>query len=171
MPERKKRHGMSGTKLYRTYTHMHQRCENPNGPSYHKYGGKGVRCDWTSFEDFRKDMEAEYEKHVAEHGEANTSIDRIDSRGNYNKKNCRWATYEVQNTNRRNTLQITVDGITKPLTVWCAERGLNWATIQSRIFRYGWDAKRAIETPTGSRGGAVGIWSPSQVKRRNRNRV
>lgn len=71
---------------------MWQRCTNVLNDNYKRYGAKGISvCErWRSFEAFFADMG---ERPIA------ASLDRIDSKGNYEPSNCRWATREQQNTN------------------------------------------------------------------------
>jgi hypothetical protein len=73
---------------------MFARCTNPNHKKYDNYGGRGIKiCDrWKEFTNFLNDL-----------GERppGTTLDRIDSNGNYEPGNCRWATQEQQVANRR----------------------------------------------------------------------
>jgi hypothetical protein len=88
-------HGMYGTRTYRTWNMMKQRCTNPGNTSYKSYGGRGIKiCDkWlTSFEDFHKDMGDRPE---------GMSLDRVDNNGGYCKENCKWSTPKEQASNRR----------------------------------------------------------------------
>jgi len=87
-------HGMSKSRTYTTWRKMKARCLNKNANGYEDYGGIGIKvCNrWiNSFEDFLSDMGERPEKH---------SIDRIDGRKGYFKKNCRWATQSEQNLNK-----------------------------------------------------------------------
>lgn len=65
---------------------MRSRCTYPYVPEFKYYGGKGITvCDrWQSFESFLADM--------GPHPGKGFSIDRLDSSGNYEPANCRWAT-------------------------------------------------------------------------------
>jgi hypothetical protein len=83
--------------LYRVWAAMIQRCHNPANKGYRCYGARGITvCDrWRgSFAAFAADM-----------GERprGTSIDRMDNSRGYEPGNCRWATAEQQNRNRRDT--------------------------------------------------------------------
>lgn len=74
------RNGMR-TRTYRIWTGMIARCKYPNRKEYRWYGGKGIKvCDrWMKFENFLNDM-GEIPKGM--------TIDRINSDGNYEPKNC-----------------------------------------------------------------------------------
>lgn len=71
---------------------MKTRCGNPNSVSYPYYGGRGISiCDrWLGedgFSTFLADMGPRPE---------GTTLDRIDTDGNYEPDNCRWATSKQQ---------------------------------------------------------------------------
>jgi hypothetical protein len=101
--DRFNKHGMKDSRFYHLWASMKQRTTDVNHASYGSYGGAGITLDpsWFDFRNFRDDMYASYLEHVAEYGERNTTIDRKDNTKGYSKDNCRWATYSVQNLNRR----------------------------------------------------------------------
>ena len=97
---------------------MKSRCNNPNNNQYSDYGGRGIRvCErWSTFENFLADMG---ERPTPKH-----SIDRIDVNGDYCPENCRWATKEEQNNNKRNCILVTYNGKTQNFKQWCKELNL-----------------------------------------------
>ncbi|HUW18251.1 MAG TPA: hypothetical protein VMW16_03030 [Sedimentisphaerales bacterium] len=99
----KKTHGFSGTRFYRIWKGMRNRCYNKNEPAYPKYGGRGIYITerWHEFENFKHDMYDSYLLNSKRVGEKNISIDRKDNDGNYCPENCRWVTVKIQNSNRR----------------------------------------------------------------------
>jgi hypothetical protein len=79
---------------YRSWMAMMRRCFNPNFVHYSRYGGLGITvCErWRDFRNFLADMGQRPE---------GKSLDRINSDGNYEPGNCRWATALEQRHNRR----------------------------------------------------------------------
>jgi hypothetical protein len=89
-------------KFYTAWINMLSRCNNPKNLGYKNYGGRGIKCLWGLYEDFKKDMWKSFLRHCKGYGGRNTSLDRINNDGNYHKGNCRWATKKQQQLNRRN---------------------------------------------------------------------
>lgn len=94
---------------YAAWKAANDRCYRPSVNGYKGYGGRGITvCEsWRSSPlNFLADMGEKPEpKHLY-------SLDRIDVNGNYEPANCRWATAETQNANRRpyGTLPTFSDG-------------------------------------------------------------
>lgn len=134
------KHSMKGTPEYWAWQHMKSRCYNPNNRSFNEYGGKGITvCEsWLSdFSAFYADMGF---KPTSKH-----SIDRIDGKKNYNKRNCRWATKEEQSQNRPEfVIPLTYQGRTQTLAEWSREIGIFPQTLYNR-HNSGWSVERILE--------------------------
>jgi hypothetical protein len=105
---RKPRHGMDGTRLYKTHENMKRRCLVPNCKNYKDYGGRGIKvCDeWIVFDSFMNWA-------LTNGYKDDLFIDRIDTNGNYEPSNCRFVTRKENNNNRRDNYKITFNGTTK----------------------------------------------------------
>jgi hypothetical protein len=136
-----KKHGMFGTRLYQIWADMKRRCENKNFEQYHYYGGRGIKvCDewnsflvfqqWANLNGYRDDL----------------TLDRIDPDGDYYPDNCRWATWEEQENNRRNNHLLTYNGKTQTISQWARETNIPKNTLLARINYLNWDIEKALTT-------------------------
>ena len=136
------RHYCSDTRLYETWCNMKARCTNPKNTAYHNYGGKGISIckDWEfSFVNFKEwAMNNGYTDEL--------TIDRINSKGNYEPSNCRWANRKTQGNNTSRNHIITYNGITKTMSEWSDELDISYTVLRRRI-NDGWTIKESIETP------------------------
>lgn len=136
----KYKHGHVGTgdksPTYNTWLTMKQRCLNSKDPRYSDYGGRGIIicAAWLDFSNFLRDMGVR---------PAKTSIDRINTNGNYEPGNCRWATRKEQQRNMRSSRMIEFRGVTKSLSAWAEELGIHKGALQARINR-DWPIERAM---------------------------
>jgi hypothetical protein len=129
-------HGQSKTRLYKVWAEMIQRCENQCATKFPMYGGRGIKvCErWHKWEAFFDDMYDGYASGL--------SIDRIDVNGDYCKENCRWVTPIEQAQNRRNTIFVEGECLSK----YCRERGISDRTVRARLYS-GWPIEKAVSVP------------------------
>lgn len=87
--------GYGTTPEYRAWHSMKARCLTETCAQYVDYGGRGITiCErWLQYENFLAD--------IGRKPSPRHSLDRIDNDGPYDKRNCRWATPQQQNINRR----------------------------------------------------------------------
>lgn len=134
-------HGMSGTRMFKIWSHMIERCTCKTHKQYEHYGGRGITvCDeWKKFENFHE--------WATENGyKESLTIDRIDNDGNYKPSNCRWADNFTQQNNQRRTTRVEVNGVTMTLSEWALETGIKKTTLESRYYK-GVRGSKFIEAP------------------------
>lgn len=128
---KKAKHGMYNTRIYKTYNAMKERCYNEKCSSYYLYGKRGISiCDeWLGEKGF-----VNFYNWATQNGyKDNLTIDRIDSNGNYEPLNCRWADYKTQSNNTRRNHYITHNGKTQTMAQWANELGISYQALNSRI--------------------------------------
>ena len=123
-------HGLSKSREYCTWSSMIERCINPRNASFKAYGGRGIRVcmEWQrSF--------AAFYQHIGPKPTAKHSIDRIDTNGNYEPGNVRWATREDQDATKRGNRYVEAFGLRKTIAGWSRIVGLSPVTISERLRR------------------------------------
>lgn len=138
-------HGRSYTPLYHLYKGIKERCYRPTDDNKRKnYYERGIRiCDeWLN--DYLKFEEWAYSNGY----ERGLTIDRIDNSKGYSPDNCRWITKSKQAENRRSNVYITINNETHTMAEWCRINNINRSAVCKRIEKYGWDAVKAVTTPT-----------------------
>lgn len=133
-------HGMRWTPEYKAWQLIKNRCNNPKSRDYQFYGGRGIRLNDTWLNSFE-----EFYAHLGPRPTAQHSVDRINTNGNYEPGNVRWATSKEQNRNRRNTLVITVGERTIPLAQAAEEAGLPYGLVRRRVRRDGFSPEKALQ--------------------------
>ena len=146
--EKHSRHGcsismkQSNPEVYSNYTiwqGMKRRCYLKTARSYPDYGGRGIKvCDrWLeSFDNFVEDMGF---RPTSKH-----EIDRINTNGDYEPGNCRWATKKENARNKRNTVMLTIDGNKKSMAEWSEISGESYDNIKNRVNNLGWSHEDAV---------------------------
>jgi len=130
---------------YRVWRAMRERCMCKTNKRFKDYGGRGITvCErWLGKNGFRRfysDMGPKPPGYT---------IDRIDNSGGYSPENCRWATWEENQNNRRDTIHITLGERTMPLRIWAKELGIPPRALWTRIRVLGWSIEDALNTPVG----------------------
>lgn len=140
--------------LHKIWSHLRQRCQNPNDAAYASYGGRGITvCErWQKFENFYADM--------GDRPKGKT-LDRIDNSKGYSPENCRWATAKEQGRNKRNNVKFSYAGKELTLAEWGEITGVAYKTLHRRIRVYGWSIEKALTTPKLLNGGQ---FKPKELK-------
>lgn len=95
-------HGDKTKKLYRIWSALKTRCNNPNHCKYHRYGGRGIVYDpaWETYIEFKKQMKVKWIQAKRKYGKNCLSIERLNPNGNYCYDNCTFIPMADQAKNR-----------------------------------------------------------------------
>lgn len=118
--------GGKKTREYAAWDNMKRRCLNPQHPEYFRYGGRGISFaeSLTTFEGFLSELGT---------CPPGGTLDRIDTNGDYEPGNVRWASRKQQARNMRSNHLLTSDGRTQCISAWAEELGISKYTIWTRI--------------------------------------
>lgn len=136
-------HGMKGTRLYRSYYGMIDRCYNAKDERHiRSYRDKGIKvCD-----EWLQDNKTFFDWALANGYDDTLTLDRIDNDKGYSPDNCRWASIFEQN--RSCSIKVKYNGKLQSITEWIKELNLSISrqTIRNRLIDYGWDVDDAFYT-------------------------
>lgn len=106
--EKNRSHGLTGSRLFRIFSGIKQRCLNRNDKAFSSYGGRGVSVckEWLGNEGFKHFYDWAMENGYSD----DLSIDRINNDGPYAPWNCRWVDKRTQQNNRRSNIVIELHG-------------------------------------------------------------
>ena len=138
--KRFKKHGGRNSKLYRNWSNMKDRCNNPDCKAYRDYGGRGIKVceEWT--DDF-----SAFQKWALANGyKEGLTIDRKDNNKGYSPDNCRWTDRKIQGNNKRNCRYITYKGQRKTVAEWSEITGIPHETLLYRL-NHGWETERILK--------------------------
>lgn len=132
-------HGLAGTRVYKSWDQMKQRCENPSCEHYSKYGGRGITiCQFIRLSPIN------IVNTIGDRPKGLT-IDRIDNNGHYSCGAChqcrqnkwplniRWANWDQQAENRRSSRYHTFNGVTKVGAEWARFLNMTPTAFYKRI--------------------------------------
>ena len=130
--ESHKTHGMKGTSIHNTWSHIKARCFNPNSKHYKDYGGRGI----TMFPEWIDNFQAfyDYVSKLEHYGEDGYTLDRINNDGNYEPDNLRWADKKTQGRNTRRNIYVEYQGVMMCLKDAAELSGINYDTLLARYY-------------------------------------
>lgn len=86
-------------RLQNTYYSMRTRCTDVRRKNYHRYGGRGIKCNFKSFQEF-VDYVVNILKITTLKQIKGLQVDRIDNDGHYEPGNIRWVTPKENISNK-----------------------------------------------------------------------
>jgi len=120
------------------YSSIIGRCNNPKNPNYKHYGGRGIKCLFTSCKHFREWVLV----NLPHPTYRRITIDRINNDGHYEPGNLKLATQAEQQLNKRTTVWIDFRGQRILMFDFDSPYGQSWT---SRLVARGLTGEEIIE--------------------------
>jgi len=127
--------------LRRIWNNINARCNKKSDIQYHRYGGRGIKVEWSCYDNFRKDMLSCFVESIKN---GKSTIERIDNNKSYSKDNCKFADMIEQSNNRRDNVVIEWNGKKQTIAQWAKEYGIRYKTLWKRVQSYKWSLERAL---------------------------
>lgn len=137
------KHGMTNTRLYKTWQDMKSRCFRRANKDYMLYGGRGI----TVCKEWLHDFQTFHDWAIVNGYENPLEIDRINTNGNYEPSNCRFATRKEQTNNTRSNRFLSYNGEVHTMSEWCDKLGFSYTVVRSRLNQCHWSVEKALSTP------------------------
>lgn len=124
-------------KLHSVWTQMVARCFSPHHRHYKNYGARGINVcsEWSqSWDSFAKWA-------IVDQGYkpgAGLTLDRIDNDKDYGPDNCRFVSMQENCWNKRTSVMVEVNGVTKCIAAWAEDLGLKYHCLYARHKRGTW---------------------------------
>ena len=143
-----RKHGMTNSILYSKYCGMKLRCYNRKYKYFDRYGGRGISvCDeWLGEHGFENFCKWAYENGYDESKTTyQQTIDRIDTNGNYEPSNCRWANQTEQVRNRSISKYIIHNGKNIPMAEFAEKYNITKSWFITRRLSAGYSSDDIIK--------------------------
>jgi len=121
-------HGLSRTPEYTIWKAMKQRCYYKGARMYPAYGGRGIRVcpEWLN-------DAAAFIRDMGPRPSTRHSVERIDVDRDYEPSNCKWVHVSRQNSNKRTSQFVNLDGQRLTIRDAAEALGVNPGTLWWRI--------------------------------------
>lgn len=140
-------HNLYNSPLYKKWCAIKKRCYYPRAINYKDYGARGISvCD-----EWKNDFMSFYTWANANEYKEGLTIERINSDGNYEPTNCKFATTLQQNRNKRTNRFIEFNGNRMCASEWASYLGITVDMVLWRLSK--WPLEKALTGPKKLRGG------------------
>lgn len=131
-----RKHGLYQDRAYWVWAKIKSRCYNKNAREYSNYGGRGIKmCDeWLDPKNFIEWCYGHGYDANAPKGEC--TIERIDTDGNYEPSNYKFATNLEQQNNRRDCHKIEYNGQIYTIAEWARILDIPYSTLRAGLLIY-----------------------------------